>query len=94
LGSEDPFQSPGTGKIYTLGDEPGDYWAVEMGIFLYRLARPTRQDEFSFKLALDIYKDYIKKGSRPLSPYYNNQFEIDPELGPKFPLNYFNGSGS
>jgi RHS repeat-associated protein len=87
------IDSPGTGSLLTLGDEPEDFWEVEMGIYLYHLARPVRLDEFSFKIALDTYKNYIKKGTHPVNPYFNNQFVIDPALGPKFPLNYFNGSG-
>ena len=45
-----------SGKWYTLGDEPGDHWAVDMRIFMYRIARPIRLDTFSFKIALDTYK--------------------------------------
>ena len=83
--------SPGTGKWYTLGDEPGDYWAVDMGIYIYKFVKPERLDAFWFKIGLDTYKGYLKPGVRPSSPYYNYSFGIDPELGPKFPIDYFNG---
>jgi RHS repeat-associated protein len=83
--------SPGTGKWYTLGDEPADYWAVEMGIFMYQIAKPRRLDAFSFKLALGTYRNHLKAGIPPSAPYYNHNFEIDEELGPKFSVNYFNG---
>ena len=83
----------GKGKWYALGDEPEDYQAIDMGIYLFGLAKPERLGPWSFKTALSTYKYGLKKGEQPADPYSGQRFEIDPELGSKFPVDHFNDGG-
>jgi len=85
--------SPGTGKWYTFGDEPADYWAIEMGISLYQYARPAGLNALWFKNTLYSSQGHLKSSKRPKMPYYNYTYGVDEELGPMFPVDYFNGNG-
>lgn len=78
---------PESGRWYTFMDDPDDFMAISMGIDLNTIGLST----FSFRATLSAYSVLLKKGERPPDPYFQDQFEVDKILGPKFPANHFDG---
>jgi hypothetical protein len=78
------------GRLWACFDAPKDFAAIRMGIDLYQF---TGSDisPFSFKLVMSSHSNFLRKGQRPKRPYYQYKFDVNSNLGPEFPVSYFDG---
>jgi RHS repeat-associated protein len=80
---------PGSGRLWAYGDDPLDSIAIKVGIDLYRKSKSATVE--SFRSNLFKYRFNLRPGQEPPYPMYHAPFPIDPGLGPRFPVTYFDG---
>ena len=70
----------------TFYDDPTDFWAIELGFYLYRYY-PQGFSEEQFRIALYYYYPLLPRRVRPFYAYTDLQY------GTSYPLGYFDGPG-
>ena len=80
---------PGSGRLWAYGDDPLDTIAIQVGIDLHSRSNTITVE--SFRSTLFKYRFNLRPGDEPPFPVYHAPFPIDPGLGPRFPITYFDG---
>ena len=82
---------PASGRFLSYRDDPLDSIAIRAGLDLYtRSASATPE---SFRSTIFKYRFSLRPGDEPRFGEYRAPYQIDPGLGPHFPVTYFDDGG-